>query len=370
MKIVAHIPGIGLVTNLAGFLFGTLLDRAVNKFSGRGSLAHFHAGLGDIKNTKRLEEAVKVAMLDSSPNASLSQIENIIWEDNWRIINNAQERHGYFITPLLSLSSDTNPVADNLLNTPGRKAHFKIITPSSKLGLNSFDVLPDNTRIAVILPAFGDQGFATREQVLAKGLAMQGITSILLEQYSYGKRCSVAKANESPIVVDTVCDMILKSIATLAEGTALLRHLHQLGFKDLCISGISMGGGLATMIAGALPFKVATAAIVPCHRFAPAFIENVMASACDYGAVTKKDVAELLAYFDCREYPLPQNLEAVVILAASHDGYIPASFIAEISEYWGANIDLRWIFGGHASTILLHGTQMQRAIVDAFRAND
>jgi len=372
MNVLYHMPVLGSIIGLTGIIFGSLLDKGINKFSGRGLKPHFHAGLGDIKNTQYLESAVIEAMLDSSENSALGRIEEIIWENDWQQIkiNEARLKHkeGYFPTPLLRLTMPAPAIADKLLNQPGKMAYFKIIAP---LHLSSYDRLedfPKATKIMLLLPSFNDQGFETRENLMAYDLAQKGIVCILLEQYSYGKRCNPTKKHEIPIVVDTVCDLILKAVATLAEGTALLRHLHQDGFKNLCIAGLSMGGGLATLIAGALPFKIATVGITPCHRFGPAFTEYVLANACDYTAVSKKEVSDLLSKFDCRKYPKPKCPEAMVILAASHDGYIHRTLIEEIAVYIGTSAQFYWLFGGHASTLLLAGKKMQQAVLYAFAA--
>jgi len=386
MTALRKIPGMRAIVDKIEPIFGTLVDKKISELHYHGSKKHFHAGFGDIENTQHLQMAVKTAMMDSSPESPLAKIETIVWEDNWHPAshtNNVQQRHGYFMTPLLSLSPETNPIAEKLLHPASHKAHFKCIAPISAIDYSdhndvlTFGGLQPNTKTTVIMPAFGDQGFGHRSRMWANGLAEQGIASVMLEQYSYGKR-RLTKSHERVVVVDTVSNLVLKGTCTLAEGTALSRHLQALGFEHLCVSGMSMGGGVALHIAGSLPFKVAAVGIVPCHRGSEVFTDKVLANACDYQALTehcgsteqaKERVNELLGEHDCRRYPAPRCPEALVILAARDDAYIPVESIDEIVEHWGlgnSSNHVRWIFGGHTSTMLLHDNEIQCATVDAF----
>jgi Alpha/beta hydrolase domain containing 18 len=106
---------------------------------------------------------------------------------------------------------------------------------------------------AVHLAATGDHGFARREH-LAIPMVDRGVGSIALESPFYGLR---KPAEQQGAKLRRVSDLLLLGKATIEESLFLLRWLCLRGHSRLGVSGLSMGGVHASMVAALYPEPLA-----------------------------------------------------------------------------------------------------------------
>lgn len=110
----------------------------------------------------------------------------------------------------------------------------------------------------VHLAATGDHGFTRREH-LAIPLVARGVGSMALESPFYGIR---KPAEQQGAKLRRVSDLLLLGKATIEESLFLLNWLSQRGHSRLGISGLSMGGVHASMVAGLYPDPIALAPLL------------------------------------------------------------------------------------------------------------
>lgn len=427
MSRLLQLPILGrFLINPLGKIMGNWLDQTcsylLSCMQASGGNKHFHGGVGRLTESDHIAEGVKRALQDTTEASALNlDLEtSVLWESGWQAVvgeDGLVERCGYFLTPLLHTNflrySKHGELLDEhaknqtyaLIESWGEKAHFKIIAPrkhaagGSGLGKSTFGGLRTTTPIIVAFPAFGDQGFFLRSLQLAFPLAKgHGIATIMLEQYSYGKRRCHTKQSAG-VVLDRVEDLFIKGSATISEGSLLVRHLHALGFRQICSSGMSMGGGMALIVGASAPFKLAIAAIVPAHRPGPVFTDHVISQMTDFSALSihlqqmkeleeggvkkektahqvKAHLTQMLSPCDIRNcHKQPDCLDAVIIVGAAHDAYVPPYLIQEVEEAWQlgnvaegkAGGQVRWLFGGHVSTIGWQSDAMVSAVVDSLQ---
>jgi dienelactone hydrolase len=232
-------------------------------------------------------------------------------------------------------------------------------------------LLPDGDPRAVVLhlAASGDQGFALRLRFAAP-LLERGIGTIVLENAFYGSR---RPPNQVGPAVRSISDLHLMGSATFQEGRALLRWIRDtLGVQLAGVTGFSMGGQLAAMVAAATPFPVAVVPIAaPCSPDS-ALREGVLRHVAHWAALAAKgEDAEAarealcvhLSRFSIANLPAPVCTDAAIVVGASGDGVVPPAEARRIAEHWGA--ELRWLPAGHVSAVLRHQGEMREAIADA-----
>ena len=304
-------------------------------------------------------------------------------------------RRGSFASPATELDATVRAV----LPAPSHRAHFELVLPPG-----------DCARccpVVLHLAASGEEGFAQRRERLALPLARQhGVGSLILENAMYGARAprgpggSAAPGSgfampptaalpgraSGASTMPTVAELLAMGMCTVAESVALLGWLRERGHDRLCVSGLSMGGEMATLVAAcAQDHPVACAAFLPSHSTAAVFCEGVMAGSCDYAALSRLSPAQgfgtaapddlgcvganrqILQITDIRSLPPPRCPAACVLVAAEDDGYIPPYSPRLIRAHW-AGSELRWVSGGHCSAFLQQQPAFLQALVDALAA--
>jgi dienelactone hydrolase len=232
-------------------------------------------------------------------------------------------------------------------------------------------LLPDGDPRAVVvhLAASGDQGFALRLRFAAPLLA-RGIGAIVLENAFYGSRRPPTQVGPA---VRSISDLQLMGAATFQEGRALLRWIRDtLGVPLAGVTGFSMGGQMAAMVAAATPFPVAVVPIAATCSPDSALRDGVLRHVAHWAALaadgedaeaTRKTLCAHLARFSVTRLPPPACTDAAIVVGASADGVVPPAEATKISEHWGA--ELRWLPAGHVSAVLRHQGDMREAIADA-----
>ncbi|KAK9504449.1 hypothetical protein O3M35_010776 [Rhynocoris fuscipes] len=180
--------------------------------------------------------------------------------------NSVRIIEGYFITPFELYFPD-------LLPAETKNAYFQAILP---LEWKSDSYKP----ICLHMAGTGDHYFWRRRQLIAKPLLYEaGIASIIIENPFYGLR---KPSTQIGSVLHNVTDIFLMGVCLMMEAIVLFRWCKRNGFGPLGVTGISMGGHMASLAAASWPFPIV---LVPCLSWSTAsvvFTEGVMSKAINW----------------------------------------------------------------------------------------
>ena len=250
-------------------------------------------------------------------------------------------RDGTFVSPEV-----------DLLPQASRTAHVREVSPSGQAAAS-----------VVFMAAFNDHGYATRTK-LATLLARVGIASLMLENPYYGRRRPVPGQP-----MRTVTDFFAMGSAAVAEGRSLLKWLAANRPGPVGITGYSMGGNIAALISATTPFPIATAALAAAYSPGPVWMEGALGAAIAWDALggteAREELCLTLGLPSALRFPPPLLPTAAVLANPKLDGYIPRHAFEDLHKHWPGS-ELRWIDGGHASTMLWRKNDLVRAIVDSF----
>ncbi|GMY14147.1 protein ABHD18 [Fagus crenata] len=282
-----------------------------------------------------------------------------IWKTVWET-KNACLREGVFRTPC----------DDQLLNALPPESHnvrVAFLTPKF--------VPPQKMACVVHLAGTGDHTFERRLR-LGGPLLKENIATMVLESPFYGQRRPRLQFGAKLLCVS---DLLLLGRATIEEARSLLYWLDsEEGFGKMGICGLSMGGVHAAMVGSLHPTPVATFPFLSPHSAVVAFCEGILKHATAWealredlaaqkAAMTLEEVRErmrnVLSLTDVTRFPIPKNPNAVILVAATDDGYIPKHSVLELQKAWPGS-EVRWVTGGHVSSFLLHNGEFRRAIID------
>jgi len=249
--------------------------------------------------------------------------------------------HGVFTSPVETL--------------PGR----------ARLG-SALRVLPphDPHRMVVLMPAWNEHEPRVRV-ALAHHLAQRGIGSIVLENAYFGSR-RPDTADAHPI--RTVADFMVMGSSAVIEARSILAALGGT-HVEIGVSGYSMGGNTAALVAASVPFRVATAPLAASHSPAPVFLDGVLRSGIAWDALGGEGSADrlrrVLGSVSVVNLDPRSHLSSAVIVAARSDAYIPAGATRKLAEHWPGSL-LLLAPGGHATLVWLRKRLLADAIESAF----
>jgi hypothetical protein len=207
---------------------------------------------------------------------------------------------------------------------------------------------------------------------MAIPLIQKGIGSVLLENPFYGRR---RPKDQKGVVLKTFTEFLRMSRATTDEGIALLRYLRKEGYSNLGVTGISMGGYVAITAAARSELELAVAACIPSHSGSPVYIDGALSRACDWKSLqsdspNKNDARHFMRLIldraDIRSFPKPKRPDAMIIVGAQNDGYIPNYSTKIIKNHWSEST-IRWVSTGHVGSFLFCLGDFRKAVVDSFR---
>ncbi|XP_076823045.1 protein ABHD18-like [Clavelina lepadiformis] len=153
--------------------------------------------------------------------------------------------HGHFITPLMDYLPKLVPVCAQV-------ATFEVVINKSKVRSDS------HGPACIHMAGTGDHGFQRRREMIAKPLLKSGITSVLLENPFYGTRKPKEQFRSGLL---HVTDLFVMGGCLILEAQVLLHWLKRIGYGPLGVTGISMGGHMASLAGTNWPEPIA---IVPC----------------------------------------------------------------------------------------------------------
>lgn len=309
------------------------LDRCAALASGRRRL--FTGGWGD----ERLIEELSAVAFDAEPSPIA-----IAW--------GAPRREGPII---VSDGGFDSPLPG--LPEASARAHVRRLAPRE---------VGSDLPVYVVLAASGDEGWSMRTRIW-RPLVARGLCEILLlENPLYGVR---RPAGQRGTNIRTVAEHLLMNVATIVEGRALVAELIRSGRTRVGISGFSMGGCMAAVVAACTPHPLATAIFAAGRSAVPIFTEGLLAEGIDFDALGGHGpgcarIAALFAQVDLDRLPAPRRPEAAVIVGGRRDGYVFGELVEELADCWTGS-ELRWIDSGHAGALLFHAPVLRRAAVDA-----
>ncbi|XP_077299151.1 protein ABHD18 isoform X2 [Arctopsyche grandis] len=173
---------------------------------------------------------------------------------------------GHFLTPMeLFLPGVVPPCA--------RQAHFQIIMPAT---WSQTDYKP----MCVHLAGTGDHFFWRRRNLMAKPLLKEGgIGAIILENPFYGLRKPQDQVRSA---LHNVSDIFVMGGCLILETLVLLRWCERNGLGPLGVTGLSMGGHMASLAATNWPKPLV---LVPCLSWSTAsavFTKGVMSNSINW----------------------------------------------------------------------------------------
>lgn len=221
-----------------------------------------------------------------------------------------------------------------------------------------------SNRVVLLMPAWNEHDPKVRV-ALAGHLARKGIRSIILEGPFYGSRHAYPEGGQP---IRSVSDFMAMGVAAINEARGLLTWLADDGW-DVGVSGYSMGGNTAALVAATMPFCVASAPLAASHSPGPVFLDGVLREGIAWDALGGRSrEGQLRSTLDAVSVlhiePAPHTRHAVVV-RASRDGYIPRSAVHALADHWRGS-ELRVVRGGHATAIWYRKDQITDAIVDSF----
>ena len=220
--------------------------------------ALFSRGWGDTELLKQLAKFQRIVLQkDKMINDVYKIFENteITISKETKINSTLSLYKGEFISPLTK-------IIPNALPRESEKAYFQVVLPHK---------WKDKKPIAIHLAGTGDHFFWRRRQFMAVPLAKEyNIGSIILENPFYGYRKPKKQVRSA---VNYVSDIFVMGVALLVETVTLMLWCQRNGYGPLGVTGISMGGHMATVAASGWFDPIA---IVPCLSWSsagPAFTE-------------------------------------------------------------------------------------------------
>jgi esterase/lipase len=154
-------------------------------------------------------------------------------------------------------------------------------------------------------------------------------------------------------------------------GSAAVQEAHGLllGFDGLAlgVSGYSMGGNIAALVAATHPGPLVAVPMAPSPSPAVVFTEGLLSRFVDWKALgsSPSDLAAVLDRASVLALPPPVRSDLAIIVATRGDGYIPAHAAEAIHRHWEGS-ELRWETGGHLSMATMARTHLSQAVVDGF----
>ena len=203
---------------------------------GWGSLEAYR-GLQRLK--RDLFNAEKFNEIVLSESVQIDKVNDSSKQDSFSVLD------GHFVSPLAKYYP-------GLLPEECEVARFQAIIPKKRGN-------DEKQAMCIQLAGTGDHHFWRRRNLVAKPLIKENsIGSILLVNPFYGSRKPKAQTRSS---LNHVVDLLLMGCALIVETSVLLNWCEEQGFGPLAVTGVSMGGHMASLAGTFVPKPMA---IIPC----------------------------------------------------------------------------------------------------------
>ena len=279
---------------------------------------------------------------------------DVNWRPGHQRLDGLHLFEGSFESPDMSLP----------LPPESRTAYFQLLLPE-----DAFDGrLP---AVCVHLAGSGDATYAAR-RVLSAPLARQtDIGALILQNPFYGERRPEGQPGTK---LRTVTDQFAMNLATIEEARSLLRWLREDGYERIGLTGYSMGGYMAAMVAQLVPYRIA---VVPCaagDTVVPPIIHSPLSNLYDWRTLAaqlppddspKALMTRIMRRFAISKHGQLDHPETAIVMGSIRDEFIPPSEVMKLHKHWEGS-ELRWMDAGHTTGWALHGAEMRDAVRDAF----
>ncbi|CAL7945289.1 unnamed protein product [Xylocopa violacea] len=210
-----------------------------------------------------------------------------------------------------SFESPFNKYLPGIMPNETITAHFQVILPKR---WSSHKVKP----ICLHLAGTGDHFFWRRRNLIAKPLLKEsGIASLLLENPFYGSR---KPQNQIRSCLHNVCDIFVMGGCLIMESIVLLNWCEKQGFGPLGLTGLSMGGHMASLAATNWPKPIP---LVPCLSWStasPVFTQGVMSASINWTLLENQ-------YFANKLYQ--NDLAKMVRIIGEEDAFLAGQHFAQ-----------------------------------------
>uniref|UniRef100_A0A1A8H8S5 Chromosome 4 open reading frame 29 n=1 Tax=Nothobranchius korthausae TaxID=1143690 RepID=A0A1A8H8S5_9TELE len=229
----------------------------------------FIGGWGKPEDLKRIFEFRKII-------GDREKCKTLVPEDYPVYINKTEEladchiHDGFFFSPLEHL-------VPGILPPEAVKARFQFIVPKR---------WQKNRPVCIQLAGTGDHFFWRRRTLMARPMVKEaGMGSLLLENPYYGYR---KPKDQLRSCLKNVSDLFVMGGALILESTVLLRWLEREGYWPLGMTGISMGGYMASLAVTNWPKPIP---LIPCLSWSTAssvFTTGVLSKAVNWRQLEKQ----------------------------------------------------------------------------------
>ncbi|XP_059202249.1 protein ABHD18 [Centropristis striata] len=229
----------------------------------------FIGGWGKPEDLKRIFEFRKI-IGDRERCRSLVPEDYPVYINKTEDHTDCQIHDGFFMSPL-------EHFVPGILPPEAVKARFQFIVPKK---------WQKNNPVCIHLAGTGDHFFWRRRTLMARPMVKEaGMASLLLENPYYGYR---KPKDQLRSCLKNVSDLFVMGGALILESTVLLRWLEREGYWPLGMTGISMGGYMASLAVTNWPKPIP---LIPCLSWSTAssvFTTGVLSKAVNWTELEKQ----------------------------------------------------------------------------------
>ncbi|XP_038132105.1 protein ABHD18 [Cyprinodon tularosa] len=259
----------------------------------------FIGGWGKPEDLKRIFEFRKIVG-DREKCKTLVPVDYPVYINKTEELADCRIHDGFFISPLEQL-------VPGILPPEAVKARFQFIEPKR---------WKKNRPVCIQLAGTGDHFFWRRRTLMARPMIKEaGMASLLLENPYYGYR---KPKDQLRSCLKNVSDLFVMGGALILESTVLLRWLEREGYWPLGMTGISMGGYMASLAVTNWPKPIP---LIPCLSWSTAssvFTTGVLSRAVNWAELEKqyavnsvyeREIFKLLEYCGVDSYKMGTEVQ-------------------------------------------------------------
>ncbi|XP_035985977.1 protein ABHD18 isoform X1 [Fundulus heteroclitus] len=259
----------------------------------------FIGGWGKPEDLKRIFEFRKI-VADREKCKTLVSADYPVYINKTEELTDCHVHEGFFISPLEEL-------VPAILPPESIKARFQFIVPKR---------WQKNRPVCIQLAGTGDHFFWRRRTLMARPMIKEaGMASLLLENPYYGYR---KPKDQLRSCLKNVSDLFVMGGALILESTVLLHWLEREGYWPLGMTGISMGGYMASLAVTNWPKPIP---LIPCLSWSTAssvFTTGVLSRAVNWAELEKqytinsvyeKEIIKLLEYCGVDSFKMGTELQ-------------------------------------------------------------
>uniref|UniRef100_A0A3B3XCV0 Abhydrolase domain containing 18 n=1 Tax=Poecilia mexicana TaxID=48701 RepID=A0A3B3XCV0_9TELE len=318
----------------------------------------FIGGWGKPEDLKRIFEFRKI-IGDREKCKTLVPVDYPVYVNKTEELTDCHIHDGFFISPLEHL-------VPGILPQEAVKARFQFIVPKR---------WQRNRPVCIQLAGTGDHFFWRRRTLMARPMIKEaGMASLLLENpyyilyISHGYR---KPKDQLRSCLKNVSDLFVMGGALILESTVLLRWLEREGYWPLGMTGISMGGYMASLAVTNWPKPIP---LIPCLSWSTAssvFTTGVLSRAVNWAELEKQyavnsvyetEIIKLLEYCGADSFKMGTELQRNVDSLGNLLGLAGALPIKDgrfvkvetQSEVVGSSLCFRTITVGHRKKMNSH----------------